>query len=140
MRVLDPFEVAEIEMWPFWDLTGEAPERIGDVLNQGEFTVYQQAIKRSRFKAILNEAEIAATALLDLPASIRAAILPEAQRKSREHPDLRLARRARTIAELARIISERKVRIGIRRTLRTQAVRLEHLARTRLEELKRRER
>ena len=52
----------------------------------------------------------------------------------REHPDIRLARRARTIANLTRIISERKVRIGIRRTLMAQARRLEALAKTRLKD------
>ena len=55
-------------------------------------------------------------------------------RKSRDHPDIRLARRARTIANLARVISERKVTPGIRRTLWAQARRLERLAKNRLEE------
>ena len=41
--------------------------------------------------------------------------------------------RARTIANLARVISERKVKTGIRRTLWAQAQRLERLAKTRLE-------
>ena len=138
MRVLDPFEVAEVEMWPFWKLDGKGNAEVKDTLNRAEYTVYQRAIEASAFSAILNEAEIATTALLDLPPSTRAAILPKAERKSREHPDIRLARRARTIAELARIISERRVKAGIRRTLCTQAVRLEHLARTRLEQLQRR--
>ena len=138
MRVLDPFEVAEIKMWPFWHLAGKGKAEVKDTLNRAEYTVYQQAIEESAFRAILNEAEIAGTALIDLPVSTRAAILPKTERKSREHPDIRLARRARTIAELARIISERRVKAGIRRTLWTQAVRLEHLARTRLDQLERR--
>ena len=115
----------------------EDPEII-DTLNRAEFTVYQRAVEASAFSAILNEAEIPSTALMDLPPSVRGEILSKAQRKSREHPDIRLARRARTIAELARIISERRVKAGIRRTLWTQAVRLEHLARTRREQLERR--
>ncbi len=137
MRVLDPFEVAEIEVWPFWHLDGAPREEAKDALNRAEYTVYQQAIEASAFSAILNEAEIAPTALIDLPPSVRGSILPAAERSSREHPDIRLARRARTIAELARIISERKVKIGIRRTLLVQAQRLEHLARSRLEALDR---
>ena len=137
MRVLDPFEVAEVEMWPFWDLVEKPGAEVWDALDRAEYTNYQQAIAASAFSAILNEAEITPTALIDMPPSTRGAILPDAERKSREHPDIRLARRARTIAELARIISERKVRIGIRRTLWAQAQRLEHLAQKRLEQLER---
>ena len=131
-RVLDPFEVAEIEMWPFWGLEGQPP---GDTLDRAEFTVYQQALAASRFSAVLNEGEIPAAELIDLPPSVRGSILTGEDRHNREHPDLRIARRARTIADLARVISERRVRPGIRRTLWVQSQRLEHLARTRLEEL-----
>ncbi len=132
MRVLDPFEVAEIEMWPFWDLD---PKDAGDTLDRAEYTVYEYALSASKFDAVLNEGEIAETDLIDLPQSVRGAVLPNEARESREHPDLRLARRARTIADLARVISERQVSHGIRRTMWIQARRLEHLARTRLEEL-----
>ena len=132
MRVLDPFEVAEVEMWPFWDLEGQT---VGDVLDRSEFTVYQRALKQSQFFAVLNEGEITKAEMIDLPPSVRGAILPAEDRQGREHPDLRLARRARTIADLARVISERQIGIGIRRTLWVQSQLLEHLARTRLEEL-----
>ena len=132
MRVLDPFEVAEVEMWPFWDLEGQDAS---DTLDRAEFTVYTQALSKSKFFAVLNEGEITRTDMIDLPPSVRGAILPEDARHSREHPDLRLARRSRTIADLARVISERQVSLGIRRTLWVQSRRLEHLARTRLKEL-----
>ena len=135
MSVLDPFEVAEIEMWPFWHLTGKPNDEVTDTLNRAEYTVYQQAMQASAFKMILNEGEIAPATVIELPPSVRGQILPKAARKEREHPDVRLARRARTIANLARVISERKVQPGIRRTLLTQAKRLEHLALTRLEQL-----
>ncbi|MCY3653261.1 MAG: GIY-YIG nuclease family protein [Acidimicrobiia bacterium] len=134
MRVLDPFEVAEVEMWPFWELENRP---IGDTLNRAEYTVYQQALHESRFSALLNEGEIKETELIRLPPSVRGALLPTGSRQVREHPDLRLARRARTISDLARVISERQVRSGIRRTLWVQSQRLEHLARTRLEEAER---
>ncbi len=143
MRVLDPFEVAEIEMWPFWHLAGKPKKHpeVVDTLNRAEYTVYQQALEASQFHIVLNEAEIASTEKLTLPPSVRDMILPDmADRRSREHPDIRLARRARTIAELARIISERRVKIGIRRTLAAQATRLEHLAQSRLGELQSRRR
>jgi len=55
------------------------------------------------------------------------------------HLDLRaddlVARRATTIAALARVISERDVSKGLRRTLVTQARRLQRLAATRFEEI-----
>ncbi len=131
MSILDPFEVAEIEMWPFWDLT----EDVRGTLNRAEFTVYEQALQQSRFRAVLNEREVAPVETIALPTSIRAPILSDELRQQREHPDIRLARRARTIADLARRISERQVTVGIRRTLLAQAERLEWLARTRLEEI-----
>jgi len=134
MSVLDPFEVAEIEIWPFWRLAGKSKEEVSNTLNRAEYTVYQQALRASAFNIILNEAEIAPTTQIALPPSVRGAILPKADRKQREHPDVRLARRARTIANLARVISERKVQPGIRRTLWAQAQRLEHLAKTRLQD------
>ena len=137
MSVLDPFEVAEIEMWPFWDLEeGSASvEEAKAVLRRAEFTVYVNALKDSSFKVILNEVEIPQAELITLPRSVRVGLLPGPQRERMVHPDLRLARRARTIANLARIISERKVSVGIRRTLWAQARRLEILAKRRLEEL-----
>lgn len=132
MSVLDPFEVAEIEIWPFWGLR----DNVKETLNQAEFTVYQLALERSQFNAILNETEIPAADLLPLPPSIRESILSVEERRARSHPDIRIARRARTIANLARVISERRVKKpGIRRTLLTQAQRLEWLAQKRLQEL-----
>lgn len=134
MRVLDPFEVAEIEMWPFWEL-GELPtEEIKATLQKAEFTVYQRALRDSKFNAVLNEGEIPEADIITLPESVRGTILPPGSRLQREHPDVRLARRARTIADLARVISERRVGSGIRRTLWVQARRLEFLAKRRLDE------
>ncbi len=132
MRVLDPFEVAEIEMWPFWELEDKPA---GDLLDRAEYTVYTRALASSEFAAVLNEGKNPATDLIEMPPSVRGSILPDSQRETREHPDLRLARRARTIADLARVISERRVKIGIRQTLWVQSRRLEHLAGQRLEEL-----
>ncbi len=134
MSILDPFEVAEIEMWPFWDL-GSSEAR--EILNRAEFTIYQKSLKESKFSVILNEKEIKSTEEIALPKSVRVSVLPLSLRRQREHPDIRLARRARTIANLARVISERSVRPGIRRTLWAQARRLEYLARTRLDEFER---
>ena len=133
--VLDPFEVADIELWPFWDLQNSAKTAAKSVLHRAEFTVYQRALHESAFNIVLNEGEIATAELIKLPPSVRGTILPHEDRRKREHPDIRLARRARTIANLARVISERKVTVGIRRTLWAQAQRLERLAKSRLEAL-----
>ena len=135
MSVLDPFEVAEIELWPFWHLEEKTLDEGRRVLRKAEFTIYCRALERSTFRAVLNEGKIPPAELIDLPESTRLPILTDAERKKREHPDIRIARRARTIANLARIISERRVKAGIRRTLLIQAQRLEHLAKQRLGEL-----
>ncbi len=134
MSVLDPFEVAEIEMWPFWHLEKVERREAKQMLIRAEYTVYQNALKESRFRVVLNEQDITRADKIELPKSVRLSVLPDELRQQREHPDIRLARRARTIANLARVISERKVTRGIRRTLWAQARRLEHLAKTRLED------
>ncbi len=139
MSVLDPFEVAEIEMWPFWELESAGKTEAKDMLDRAEYTVYQKALQESQFRVVLNEKEIKPADDIILPKSIRVSVLPTELREKREHPDIRLARRARTIANLARVISERSVKPGIRRTLWAQARRLEHLAKSRLEEFDQRD-
>jgi GIY-YIG catalytic domain. len=137
MNVLDPFEVAEIEVWPLWQLQGrdkddrEAKKR----LNAAEYTVFQRVLDESSFGAVLNEGNIVPTQLLELPPSVRGCIIPEELYEQRKHPDVRIARRATTIAALARVISEREVSKGLRRTLVTQARRLERLATVRYNEI-----
>ena len=44
MNVLDPFEVADIEMWPYWKLEGRGPQEpeVKATLNSAEYTVFQQ--------------------------------------------------------------------------------------------------
>lgn len=140
MSVLDPFEVCEIEVWPLIDFEGvtksstrrghtwdDATER----LNALEFTVFEKLIKESRFKAILNEKDPPQTQKIALPRSFRGRIVSEEVMRIREHPDFRIARRASTLARLAQVISERQVQHGLRRTLLTQAKRLQWLAQRR---------
>jgi hypothetical protein len=74
------------------------------------------------------------TELIKLPQDYRHRIIPEDIFPHRKHPDVRIARRANTIANLARVISERKVSRGLRQTLLTQARRLEKLAIERLDD------
>ena len=135
MNVLDPFEVAEIEVWPFFELQIKTPVEVKSTLDAAEYTVFQLALKNSTFGAVLNEAEIAPAGLIELPQSYRQCIIPDELFVQRKHPDIRIARRATTIASLARVISEREVSKGLRRTLTTQARRLERLATARFNEL-----
>jgi hypothetical protein len=130
MNVLDPFEVAEIEVWPLYgeDIKGD----IEKVLNATEYTIFQKVLKESKLGAVLNEKDIPKTRLVKLPRSYRSRIIPGGLYELRKHPDTRIARRASTIANLARVISERNVSKGLRRTLLTQARRLERLAARRL--------
>ncbi|MYE90704.1 GIY-YIG nuclease family protein [Candidatus Poribacteria bacterium] len=128
MNVLDPFEVAEVEMWPLWELEDATEAERKSRLAEVEFGVFQLALRKSVFKGLLNEKEIAPMEATKLPPSYRVPIIPEDIYGLRSHPDIRIARRASTIANLARVISERSPSTGLRRTLRTQARRLEWLA------------
>ena len=138
MFVLDPFEVESVEVWPFFEL-GERPcsdKEAKRVLDAAEFTVFQNAIERSRFRAILNEKQPPKTTPVSLPPSLKRSIIPPELRSGRSHPDVRAARRANTISNLARVISERgDVNPGLRHTLVTQAHRLVWLANKRIEDL-----
>lgn len=139
MNVLDPFEVAEIRVWPlepFASLTkSEIKADVANItaeLNRAEYTLYLKVISESSFKAVLNEKLPTVTTLMELPTSYAGRIIPADIFPHRKHPDVRIARRASTIAALARVISERKVNKGLRTTLQTQARRLDRLAAQRL--------
>jgi hypothetical protein len=137
MNVLDPFEVAEIEVWPLWDFEeiAHSEASIGRRLDAAEYTVFQKALKESAFGAVLNEKDMTKIDEVELPLSYRGRIIPDELYESRKHADVRIARRATTIASLARVIRERDVSKGLRRTLQTQARRLERLAIQRFKEI-----
>lgn len=137
MNVLDPFEVLEIEMWPLHALEGRraSDADVASLLNAAEWTAYEKVLSESRFGAVLNEKEISSTERIELPSSVRARIIPDDIYEVRKHADVRIARRASTIAALSRVISERRVSKGLRRTLVTQARRLEDLSARRFEEV-----
>lgn len=130
MNVLDPFEVAWIEIFPLCHKSEK--QHLGDQLlarlNALEYTVFQKVLHESALGAVLNEADIAGTEISELPTAYRGRIVPDGLFELRKHPDVRIARRAATIARLAQVISERDVSPGLRRTLVTQARRLERLA------------
>ena len=101
MNVLDPFEVAEIEMWPLWELAGSEKSEAKQLLNRAEYAVYQKAVGSLEHGAILNEGDVPPTEPMDLPVSLRIRIVPDGIFEDRRHPDTRIARRASTIAALA---------------------------------------
>ena len=144
MNVLDPFEVADVEVYPFYDLEkpqkGEGKdayaERVKRTLGAAEYTVFQKVLKASVLRAVLNEKDVPKAEEIKLPKASRGRIIPADLYELRKHPDVRIARRANTVAALARVISERDVSPGLRRTLLTQARRLERLAGQRLEDFK----
>lgn len=137
MNVLDPFEVAYVEMWPFWELEKVKSDdsRARSTLDSAEYTVFQQLLADSAFGAVLNEVPVREAPIISLPKSHRFRIVPEPLYSRRKHPDVRIARRASTIAKLAQVIAERSVQTGLRTTLLTQARRLEHLAKQRLKDI-----
>src|SRR5882724_1487155 len=54
MNVLDPFEVAEVRVWPFELEALSKNERI-ELLDKAEFTVFQKLLAESALGAVLNE-------------------------------------------------------------------------------------
>jgi len=127
MNVLDPFEVAEIRVWPL-DFSAVPQTQHREYLDRAEYTVFQKVIAESGLGAVLNEKPPRQTEPIELPKSYARRIIPDSIFPHRKHPDVRIARRAATIASLARRISERSVKRGLRTTLLTQAKRLERLA------------
>jgi hypothetical protein len=135
MNVLDPFEVHTIEVWPLTQFEGVSAANAGAVqhLNALEASVYGYLLANSAFGVVLNEKDPpTATVQVPFPDSYRGRIVSADVSRLRDHPDLRLARRALTLAKLAQVISERKVQLGLRRTLLAQATRLQRLASDRL--------
>jgi len=135
MRVLDPMEVARIEVWPFWDLEDQPTTLRSQVLNRAEFTVFQMLTSRAKVSRLLNEVRPASAEPMELPQSYSGDIIPVEIRPRLGHPDERISRRALTIAGLAQVIKERDVSLGLRETLVTQAERLEFLAKRRAAEV-----
>ncbi|WP_422735156.1 hypothetical protein ACN263_16325 [Micromonospora sp. WMMD729] len=101
------------------------------------FTVYHKLLTQSSLGAILNEGDIYPGPLQELPEPVVRVIVPSDIFPDRSHPDVRIARQARTLSLLANSITERRVSPGLRRTLATQIARLNALTQRRLEALER---
>jgi GIY-YIG catalytic domain len=134
MSVLDPFEVAEIEVWPLPQFEGVNSKHVDfkmakATLDALEHSIFTRLRSESKFKAILNEKNPPTpTVGVNEPASVRGSIVSDTIRGLRSHPDTRLARRAMIVSKLAQVISEREVKMGLRRVLVTQTKRLRWLA------------
>jgi len=131
MNVLDPFEVCFVEVWPLPELESldKSNKEAKAHLDALEYAIFHACIENSTFKAILNEKDPPKpTTPISAPVSFRGRVVSEEVSALRDHPDLRIARRAGTMARLAQIIAERKVAKGLRRALLTQARRLAWLA------------
>lgn len=131
MSVLDPFEVLEIAVWPLpqFEKTSGKDKDAKAYLDALENLIYQEALQKSQFGAVLNEKDPPSSIVkVESPPSFRQRIVSEDVFAIRSHPDFRTARRALIIARLAQVISERKVQGGLRRVLLTQAKRLQWLA------------
>lgn len=89
-------------------------------------------MKESKFSAVLNEKIPLFGKAVKPPKPYKGVIISDEVREIRGHPDVRLARRAATIARLSQVICERgDVQPGLRRTLLVQAERLMWLAKER---------
>lgn len=133
MRVLDPIEVASVEIWPLWDLEGIPRAEAQSRLDACEYTAYVHAIQNSKFKAILNEKIPPLSDMVELPRSYKKELISDLHRIERGHPDIRIGRRAETLSRLAAVARERgEVNVGLRRVIVIQAVRLAYLSAERL--------
>lgn len=135
-NILDPFEVCTVRVYPLPQFQDEPKGSVvaKESLDALEYKVFHDLLARSKFQAVLNE-KMPPTPRRDveIPEYFERRIASEKVTALRDHPDIRIARRAQTLAGLARGISERKVGLGIRRTLLTQAKRLQWLAERRVE-------
>jgi len=136
-RILDPFEVASVELYPAEHLRAKRgdPDRAAKkvALDALEYSVYVRAIEKSKYRAILNEKIPPVSPVTDPPEPMRFTLVPHDLREDREHPDVRIARRAETLARLSAVAHERgEVSAGLRRVIVIQAVRLADLAAARL--------
>jgi hypothetical protein len=119
LRLVDPREVAELELWPVRSLRDVDPATARQRLDQVERAVY---------RVVLGQGDPAG-----LPPSKRFPLLDERTRSELQDGDARIARHAEELARLAATVLEhRRVGDEVRRTLAVRAFRLAHSAATHL--------
>lgn len=136
-NILDPYEVCKVRVYPLPQFQQRKASDKAAIahLNALEHAVFHALLETSRFKAVLNEKMPPTPTLeVDIPEHVEGQVASDKVIALRDHPDVRIARRAQALAALAKGISERKVGRGIRGTLLTQAKRLQWLAERRLDQ------
>lgn len=132
-RILDPFEVASVRLYPADHLRALPKDERTARMDSLEYSAYLEAIKSSKYRAILNEKIPPISPVVELPEACVFDLIPDAMREDREHPDVRIARRAETLGRVAAVAHERgEVSAGLRRVIVIQAIRLADLAAARL--------
>lgn len=138
-RVLDPMEVAYLEIYPLWDLEPILGRELRVLIDAAERTLFERVVADSRIGAVLNEKDPPPFLLGQAPYALRdgyrARLIPEESWERLAHRDERIARRASTLAALSNVIRERSVSLGLRRTQVRQARRLLNLAEVRYAEV-----
>jgi GIY-YIG catalytic domain len=138
MRVLDPYEILDLEMWPLKQLDGVpgGNQEAKYLLNRLERTIYERALVQSKFGAILNEKippDVPTLDDLEIPDPKRFRLVSDWVFEERMHADNRIARRGETLGRLANVVRERgEVSNGLRRVIVIQAARLAWLGAERL--------
>lgn len=145
MRVLDPYEVKSLALWPIVDFdpggarVGLPTDEKKVWLDRLERTIYDAAIAESRFGVILNEKlppDVEPLQPTEVPNRFIAQVVPEEVLEERSHPENRIQRRAETLSRLCSVIRERpSPSTGLRRVAVVQSVRLAWLAAQRLAEI-----
>jgi hypothetical protein len=78
MNVLDPFEVAYIEVWPLdTEVQGLGKKEKKALLDRAEYTVFQKVLRASALGAVLNEKAMAPRSEIRLPTSHKQRIIPD---------------------------------------------------------------
>jgi len=133
--ILDVREVAELELWPLWELEGvrssdpETRRRLSALEN----AIYRQGIVRNRFGLPLSVPPMDSERAAQLPASRRFALLDEATFAERSHPDVRIKQYAEGLAHLsARVLERGNTSLEMRRVLANRAARLTAAAEARI--------
>jgi hypothetical protein len=138
-RVLDPMEVAFIEVYPLWDLEEMDKRAVRPHIDAAELALHAKVVAESPIGAVLNEKDprplAPGIAPFELPAPHRVRVVSEGSWERLAHRDERIARRAAQLAALSNVIRERQVSPGLRRTQVVQARRLLRLAEARFEEV-----
>ncbi|MBF6066274.1 GIY-YIG nuclease family protein [Nocardia terpenica] len=130
MNILDPQEVAELELWPLWVLEGTSihdPEARA-LLAATEYTVYRNAVAQSALGALLNEHIPPPASEVELPPSRRFQLVDDQVRAEAGNLDVRISRNAEMLRRLSTTILERgQLSDGARRSLLIRSARLTQL-------------